>query len=379
MSYPTRTARPTRLTLRVLGAAALALFATACGKEADTSGTGASLPISPKPPGKTEGLTAAPKGSWGPVIRKTLRQYSPAIGSFRARQTTAVGPQVSGRVKEVLVDVGSTVTAGQDLVRLDPKLFEIEVAQRKADVEAARTAAAETELNFTRMRNLWEKPEGEDPSVPRKVFDEAKSRHEGAVARLQQAEGALQYAEERLRETVIRAPYDGVISKRLVDHGEPVTSTPVTHLLEIQEIGRLYLEFSLPQEMLPRVGVETAVEFDVEGGGHPTGSGKINTVFPAVDSTTRSFVCRLTVENGALKLRPGLLVRVNVVEQEIAKALVVPRRALSQTSAGWEVLVSNDGHPTPRKVEVGFNTGELVEIRSGVTDGEQVFVPEDVR
>ena len=77
-----------------------------------------------------------------------------------------MGPQVSGRVSEVLVDVGDRVERGQALARIDPAFHEIRVAQREADVKAARIALEDAELNFGRMRNLWEKPGGAEP-----VFD----------------------------------------------------------------------------------------------------------------------------------------------------------------------------------------------------------------
>jgi len=166
------------------------------------------------------------EGAWGPVERGAVTAFHPAPGILRARQTTRLGSQVNGRVREVLVDVGDRVKAGQELLRLDPAFFEIEVALRKADVEAARVMKADAELNFGRMKNLWEKPDGKDPSVPRKLFDDARARLETASAGEKQALEALANAEERRKESVIRAPYDGVIARRMVDAGEPVTSAP---------------------------------------------------------------------------------------------------------------------------------------------------------
>lgn len=360
-------------------AATAAILLGSCDAKKEDAGAGRRPSNAAGAATPTSEQSSLSKGAWVPVGRETLRQYAPAVGNLLARQTTRLGTQVSGRVQSVLVDVGERVTSGQELVRIESTFFEIEVAQKNADVEAANVALAEAELNWNRMKNLWEKPEGQEPSVPRRLYDDAKSRHEAARARMKQAEEALRYAQERLRETVIRAPYDAVVTRRMADPGEPVTSTPITHLLEVQQVGKLDLEFSLPQEMLVRVKPGTRVEFDAEGVEVGAGESTIATVFPAIDETTRSFRCRAIVENAAGKFRPGILVRVRVLEREVPDALAVPRRALTQTSAGWEVLVSNDGHPTPRKVEAGLNAGELVEIISGVTEGERVFVPEEKR
>lgn len=102
--------------------------------------------------------------------RGTIRQLVPAVGSFRARQTTRLGAQVSGRVLAVLVDVGERLKKDQELIRLDPALFQIERAQREAELEAAKVALAEAELNYTRMKNLWEKPEGGTTIYPQEAL-----------------------------------------------------------------------------------------------------------------------------------------------------------------------------------------------------------------
>lgn len=317
---------------------------------------------------------SAPKGRWVPLARETLSEYAPAIGSFRAIQTTRLGPQVSGRVKEVLVDVGASVRKGDEVVRLDPEFFDIEISQREADRDAAKVSADEAELNWKRMKELWEKPKGEEPSIPRRLYDDAKSRFDSAQARVRQTEEAIRWSRERKKETTIRAPYDAVVTRRYVDPGESVTSMPVTHLLEIQDISSLELEFSLPQEMLAFVKEgQTRVLFDVEGiaGGH--GEAIVTLVYPAIEESTRSFRCRALVPNVERRFRPELLVRVRAAVRSVEGALVAPRSALRQTATGWEVTVSRAGKEESQAVKVGIVGEEKVEILEGAAEGEKVL------
>ncbi len=318
------------------------------------------------------------KGRWVPVVRENLSEYVPAVGFFQAVQSTRLGSQVSGRVKDVLVDVGTKVKKGDELVRLDPEFFDIEVAQRGADRDAAKTAADEAELNWKRMKELWEKPEGEEPSIPRRLYDDAKSRRDTAQARLRQAEEALRWSLERKKEATVRAPYDAVVTKRYVDSGEPVTATPVTHLLEIQDISSLELEFSLPQELLASVKEgETRVLFDVEGLAGGPDEATVVVVYPAIEESTRSFRCRALVPNSGHRFRPGLLVRVKVAIKTARETLVVPRSALRQTATGWEVTVSRAGKEERQPVQVGIVGEEKIEVLDGLKEGERVFVPEE--
>ena len=316
----------------------------------------------------------AEEGSTVQVRRGELRERIPATGVLLARRTTKLGPQVSGRVLEVLVDVGDEVREGDSVVRLDPAMFQIEVAQRDAELAAAQASLDEAEAEYQRMKALWEKPEGQEPSVPRKQFDDAKARQAGATARHRQAQETLRLANERLAETIVRAPYDSVVSKRLVDPGEPVTSAPIVHLLEVQDVATLHLEFSLPQDLLASVGKGSIVEFDVEGVGQGF-EGQVAFVFPAIEESTRSFRCRVVVPNGDARFRPGLLARVLVVVRAVEGALVVPREALSPAAGGWEVRVVEGDREAARAVKIGVATDEAVEVLEGLQEGERVRLP----
>ena len=392
---------------------AVAALSAGCPRGASDTPT---APPSPAP--RVPEAAGVASGTWLEVRPRTLREEAPAVGSFRARQTTRVGAEVSGEVEAVLVDVGSVVDAGAPLVQLDRTFFEIEASQRRAEVESARArlasatqaietaeaeveharaAVGEAELLLERMRALWEKPEGQAPSIPKSRYDEAAFGQREAAARLRatesklaeaqarrteatvgvtQASEGLRYAEQRLEKTVVRAPYAGVVTARLVDPGEPVTATPITHLVEVQETSALYLEFSLPQEALPSVRKGTPVRYQVEGVPEGTGEAPVERVFPTVDETTRSFRCRVVVDNAAGKLQPGLLARVFVTTRAVDDALVVPRAALGAGEKGWSVRVDGGaGQPAARAVQLGVLTEQEAQVVSGLAPGDRVLVP----
>jgi membrane fusion protein (multidrug efflux system) len=368
-------------TTAILGGGAALLTAVALGGCRDGKDA-------PAAPSQVEAV-AAPAAATRPVqktvavCRETLRRYAPAVGSFRARQTTRLAAQVSGRVQEVLVDAGALVHEGQVLVRIDPTFFEIDVGQSEASVEASEGALAsarvdvmDTEREMKRQLDLFEQGAGSA-----KERDDAVTAYNRAVANeaekagnLAEAQKRLERARQQLEETQVRAPYDGAITCRMVDPGQAAVSMVVTELLEIQEVGVLYLEFALPQELLGSVSVGTPLEFEVEGVPDGAGVGTVALVYPAIDDSTRSLRCRAIIENESRKYRPGLLVRVNVVLQEVKDALVVPRTALSQTASGWQALVAAEGQSTSRAVQVGLVTEKWAQILGGLAEGEQVVV-----
>lgn len=340
------------------------------------SASAPAAPAEPTPaPAPVQSAVAEPAGQWVPVTRGVVYDLIGAVSTFRARQTTKLGSQVAGRVESVLVDVGDTVKKGQELVRLERNFFEIEVDQRKAELEQAKIAQHEVKVKLDRAKELW--GSGDTAVISRQAVDDAQSAYNLAQARVKKVEEDLRYAQERLKETVIRAPYDAVVSQRLVDPGEPIQAMFVTTLLEVQEISTLELLFPLPQERLPEVRVGMPVLFRVQGLDGYMGQGELETIYPQVDETTRSFRCRVIVKNDDLKLRPGLLGEVGVVKREIKGALTLPRHALTQTSRGYRVTVKQDGVPIDRDVEVGLvSLLDTAEIKSGLQEGDLVLIPE---
>lgn len=353
--------------------------AAGCTKHDETANGPGPAATPPVPAAKAAVL---PDDAWVAVRTETLREFAPAIGTLRARQSTRLGSQVSGRVAQVLVDVGARVKLDQVLVRLDPALFQIDVQQQEAAVTAARGALAATVADVDYAARELARQEGlrQSGAGSQKELDDARTASERAVAsrdeqqgKLAEAEQKLAYARQRLAETEIRAPYDGVVTERLIDPGDMAASSPPTDLLEIRAVASLYLEFSLPQELLGVVREGTPLEFEVEGVTAAPVSSAVAIVFPAVDEATRSFRCRAVIGNADGRLQAGTLARVRVVEREMAQALVVPRSALLQTANGWQVFVPNDGHPVPRAVQVGLRTDTAAEIVAGLGVGERVL------
>jgi multidrug efflux pump subunit AcrA (membrane-fusion protein) len=141
------------------------------------------------------------------VRRETLRRFAPAPGSFRARQTTRLGPQVSGRVQEVLVEVGDVVRQGQVLVRLDPTFFALEAEQSVASANAAKGALASAKVDTADAQREMKRQLGlfEGGTGSTKERDDAVTRYDRAVAdeaeklgRANEADKKLEWAQKRL-------------------------------------------------------------------------------------------------------------------------------------------------------------------------------------
>lgn len=234
------------------------------------------------------------------------------IGNILPSSKSLISTQVAGRVENVLVDVGSEVKKGQPIVQLDRRFYQIDLAQKSAALEAANVEMADAGKNFVRMQKLWDKGNGEAPSISLKRFEEAKTKYEQSAALFKQAQENFNRAKLNLEETTIKSPYDGIISKRLVDIGEAVPVQPVTNVVEIEALHPLYLEFSVPQVYLANLHKGLPLTFEIDGVELKNKTAQIDLFFPSLDETTRSLRCRAVLDNEDFKIRPGSLARVTI-------------------------------------------------------------------
>ncbi len=325
----------------------------------------------------TDVKPAAPTGNPSPntvrVERSSVNQMVPAVGTLIASQTTNIGPQVAGRVEEIFVDVGDVVTKGQAVVQLDPSFFEIDLEQKRAEFTEAEIRVEQTKVELARIEELWNK--GTEPATTGQLLDNARFAHQLAKSKADQSQQGVRASERRLDEATIRAPYAGIITQRLVDPGEPVTSTFVVHVMEIQQLDPLELHFSLAQANFEVVEAGMPIQYRVNGIPSLAGVGTIDRVFPDLVEATRSFRCRALIANPGLKLRPGMLMEVGIVVGTVPDALTLPHAAVFPTPGGGQaVRVPTATGYEERPVKTGIMTVDKIQIVDGLSEGDEVLL-----
>jgi multidrug efflux pump subunit AcrA (membrane-fusion protein) len=378
-------------TCRWLGVIALAGFATGCSKSDAANARGREDAVKPV---KTEA-----------VREESVQRAVEVVGTLAAVDEVTVSSEAEGRVSKLLADLGDRVRAGQTLLELDAEKSQYALEQQKAafaralakygaadsqhlppiektpDVVKAQAELVQAKQGFERADQLHKRQ-----LVPKQTLDDAEAmlqaKQAGYDSALQNAknlradidasEAAAKLAERQLRDTSIRAPFDGYVQKRLVNLGEYVkVQTPV---MAVVRVDPLKVTAEIPERMGPWIKVDQPVDLGVDAYPGKSITGKVSRISPAVNTATRAFPFEALVPNDGALLKPGTFARVRIVSSRVDQVLTLPYAAMQYRYGVNRVYVVDGDHLTMRELKVGERVGDRIEILSGVKAGEAVAV-----
>jgi RND family efflux transporter MFP subunit len=285
-------------------------------------------------------------------------------GVIEAVNQGTVAAQTAGRVAEILYDVNDFVPAGAVIMRLRSAEQRAGLAQAQAALSEASAREAEAQVRYQRIVDMYARK-----VVPKATLDAATADRDTAVARLSAARAAVESAHEGVAYTEIRAPYAGVVTKRLVQVGETVA--PGTPLMSGLSLQFLRVEVDIPQSIVDQV--RRVKKAAVYVGGRRIEATRVM-VFPEASTPSSTFRTRLDLPENATDLYPGMFVKAGFVIGE-RNRLLIPSAALVRRGEVTAVyVVDAHGQVSMRQVRVGDPFDDSVEVLSGVTAGERVAI-----
>jgi RND family efflux transporter MFP subunit len=301
------------------------------------------------------------------------------VGSVRARTSAVVSTRIPGSISLLKVREGDRVSKGQLLAQLEARENQATAAAAVAAVDEARRGVDEAlsrkklaDATFERYDNLFK-----EQAVSRQEFDVKSSEKEVSVQAVARAEARLRQAQEGSKAaasisdyTRITAPISGVIASRQADLG--ATVFPGQPLMTIEDDGSYQLELVLPENAAGSVKPGTAVQVTLDAAGSSFAA-RIAEVVPTADSASRTFIAKIILNQKGLK--SGMFGRGAINAGTTVNGVTLPRKAVVERGALTSVWCLYKGNiARMRIVKVGRQTGERVEILSGLTDGDRVVV-----
>lgn len=325
-----------------------------------------------------------------------------AVGTLGAQDETVVSAEVEARVSKLEADMGDHVAAGAPLVVLDGEKLRYRVEEQRAALAQARarlgadggrlpapeetpqvlSAAArrrEAEQRLTRARQLAERKlvsaeelERADTQLQtaRAAHDAALAEARNLLAEIEARQATLKGADRELQDTVIRAPFAGVVAERLVSPGQFVrVQTPVMRVVRMHP---LRLAAEIPERFAPAIRVGHGVTLRVDAYPDRPVEGRITRMSPDVNPRSRAFAIEGEVPNPDGSLKPGTFARVRIVTDRVDRTIAIPAAAVQTRYGRSVVFVVRDGKLAAAEVEVGDRLGPRVEIVKGVTAGSTI-------
>ena len=337
------------------------------------------------------------------VQQEAVRRAVEVVGTLAAEDEVTISSEAEGRVGRVLADLGDRVQAGQVLVELDREKQQYNLDQQKAalaralakygaqdtghlppieqtpDVQKAQAELGQAKQAYQRADELNKRQ-----LVPKQTLDDAdatlRSKQASYESSLQNAKNlradidasnaSMKLADRQLRDTSIRAPFDGYVQKRLVSLGEFVKNqTPV---MSVVRVDPLKVTAEIPERMAPWIKNGQPVTLLVDAYQDRTFTGKVSRTSPAVNPATRAFPFEALVPNAGALLKPGTFARVHIDSDKVDEVLTLSYAAIQYRYGVNRVFVVSGDRLAARELKVGERLGDRIEILGGVKAGESV-------
>lgn len=316
--------------------AALVLPLASCSKHESVS-----APTPDLPPAKVQLATARFQTS--PALIETT-------GTVRPLQRAILAAKVMGTLEELPITLGQSIRAGEVLAKISAGEISARLLQAQSQLNVARR-------DLTRERELL----GKGASTADMV--------KGLEDRLALTEAMVREAEVMLGYATIRAPFDGVVARKLVNAGD--LATPGQPLLEVEGLGAFEIEADIPESLTSALSLGTTVTVHIPASG-ASFEAAVTELSSAADPVARSVSAKIAVPAGA-GVRSGQFARVQIPGAP-TRVLLIPVAAVSRFGQLERVFVAANGFAQLRLVKTGAPRGTSIEIASGVDDGEAVII-----
>ena len=336
------------------------------------------------------------------AAEQPITRFIRVTGTLAAEEQADVAAETQGRVVATPVERGSRVGEGADLIRIAPAEASAQAAEAEAnaaqiesrlglgesggfeldrvpEVANAKATLTLTQGDYDRAKMLFDKKllsqaefdkSSAQLEVAQRQYDIARNSATQQYQSLLAARARVSLARKALADTVVRAPFAGVVGERFVSVGDYVTRG--TKVVSVLRINPLRLQLTVPQQFSVEVGVGRAVSLEVDTAPGKTYTGQVRYVSPALQTDSRTLIVEAVVANADGALKPGTFATARIEQATNTPGILAPAAAIRTVSGTSRVFVVAGGRAEERLVTTGQTVGELVEITTGLKAGEKV-------
>lgn len=301
------------------------------------------------------------------VENRALIQTLPFSGSLSPVIQSTVKSKVSGEVRQVLAREGERVTQGQVLAQIETADLQARLDAQAAALEEAKArwsiADKNRESNLKLLKQNF---------ISQNAFDTTNSTVEVSAASVKSAEAQVRLARNAMQDSVVRAPINGIIARKMVNGGEKVG--PDSPMFTVVDLAKMEIEAPAPASEIPSVKVGQTATFKVDGFGERIFEGRVERINPVTEQGSRSITMYLSVTNRDGALKGGMFAKGLLVLATTQPTTVVPVGAVRDEAGQSYVFTLESGKVAKRGITLGLREEQagVVEVKSGLESGMQV-------
>ncbi|HVN19052.1 MAG TPA: efflux RND transporter periplasmic adaptor subunit [Dongiaceae bacterium] len=338
------------------------------------------------------------------VQRRPIENALTLSGEFRPYQQVDVHAKVAGYIKQIYVDVGDHVKAGQVLAILEVPELSAQVAGAKADIQRYQNAIRRSESEIRRAQSnhaayhaaysrLKQASESRAGLIAEQELDDSQAKDQETEAQIESARAAMSESQSQLAAAQaelerlaaleayshITAPFAGVVTKRYADTGALIqagtaSETQSMPVVQLAEWSRLRLVVPVPESAVAQLQPGSAVQVRVSAVNR-TFEGHVARFADSLNEETRTMHTEIDVQNPDGTLKEGMYADAKIVLNQRNNALTIPIQALERNATGATVLVVNShGSVEQREVALGVEGSDRVEVTSGLEENDRVII-----
>ena len=363
-SLPTRWRQHLRRRWVHWGVALLVVLAAAGGGWVALRAGSAAAPEQAKPPDKPIELAAADLVQVG---ARELGRVVSVSGSINPVVAATVKSKLAAEVSQIHVQEGEAVRAGQLLATLDTADI-----RARLDAQQAAVSEAQARLDLALKNQANNRQLLSQSFISQNAYDTAQNGVDVAQASVAAARAQADIARRALTDTQVRAPFSGIVAKRLVNAGEKVS--PDVPLFQLVDLGRMEMQAQVPVSDIPFLKLGQALELNVDGFEGRRFKGTVGRINPTTEAGTRAINIFVALSNGDGALRGGMFAKGQIAVQAERTVNALPLSAIHEEAGQSFVFVVKNGQLERSPVQLGLKREDLdlVELRDGPSPGSEV-------